>query len=72
VFTDTAEVLVIDDNLAGGRAYQQRDEFQQGTLAGTGVAGEKGHLATVDVKIDIAQGIETAGVTLADVMKLDH
>ena len=36
------------------------------------MTGEKGHLAFIDMQIDITQGFLTAGVALADIMKMNH
>ena len=65
-------MFVIDDNLAGAGALDQRNHFQQGAFAGAGMAGQKHHFTPADMQADINQGLITVGITFGDIAEMDH
>ena len=66
------EILAIDDDLTAARKFHVHDEFEQRAFAGAGVTGEKCEFAAAKMKIDMAECFMTTGITLADIVKLDH
>ena len=66
------QVLPGNHHLPAAGALDQGDQFQQGGLTCTGVAGEKGHLTRGNVETGVRQRLMAAGVALADIGKTDH
>src|SRR5216684_1032528 len=68
----TCGILVVDEHLAAGRALDERDQFQDAALAGTGVARQKRQLAVIDLERHAGQGLAAGGVALVDLVETDH
>src|SRR5258708_6168509 len=65
-------ILVVDEHLAARGAFDERDQFQNTALAGTGVAGQKRQLAVIDLERHAGQGLAAVGVALVDLVETDH
>src|SRR5215469_755270 len=65
-------IAAVHQHLAARRPLEQRDQLQHRALAGAGAAGEKHHLAVVDVEADVAECLAPVGVALADAVEGDH
>src|SRR5690606_39480290 len=62
-------VMPVDEHRAAGRLLDQRDELQQRALAGARRAGQKGHLAALEVEADAAQRLTAPRITLVDALE---
>jgi hypothetical protein len=71
-WTDTCDILSVQEQLAARDALYQRNELQQGAFAGARVTGQKGHCARLHVEVDVAQGLVAPGVALADIVESNH
>src|SRR5690606_30311776 len=69
---ETAEVLAVDQHLAGGGPLHQHDQLEQRAFAGARVAGQKRKLPGRQVEAEIGQGFVPSGITLADILEADH
>ena len=56
-----------DVDLAAGDGFQPRDHAQQRGLAAAGGADQHAELAIADLEVDALDGLEAAGIGLADV-----
>ena len=59
-------------NLAGARAFHAHDQLEQGTFTRARVAGDKDHLADLDMKAQAIQTHVAIRVTLADLLETNH
>ncbi len=69
---DTIRVLSIDNHLSASRSFDQRDQLEQGTLAGAGMAGQKDNLTFLDVKADFRERFAATRIALGHVFKSNH
>src|SRR6266478_1021593 len=67
-----AGVAAVHHHVATRGALEQRDELERRALAGAGAAGEKHHLAVVDVEADVGERLAPAGVAFAHPVETDH
>src|SRR5882762_912376 len=67
-----AGVAAVHHHVATRGALEQRDELEHRALAGAGAAGEKHHLAVVDVEADVGERLAPAGVAFAHPVETDH
>src|SRR6202158_5227874 len=65
-------VAAVHDHVATRRALEQRDQLEHRALAGTGAAGQKHHLAVVDVEADVGERLAPVGVAFAHPVEGDH
>ncbi|MCY1173185.1 hypothetical protein D9M73_133390 [compost metagenome] len=75
VGVERGDIFTVNDDLASARGFQTVDQAQQGTFAGTGVADQAEHLATVDGQAGRLQGRNIAAgdaIGLVDVVEFDH
>jgi hypothetical protein len=68
----TIEVFTVDKYLPLGRSFQQTDQFQQRTLARTGMTCQKGKLALPQKKAELRQGFMAGGIAFTNLIKLNH
>src|SRR5207244_9752008 len=64
---DLVDDASADIDLAAGDGFQPRDHAQQRGLAAAGGADQHAELAVADLEIDALDGVEAAGIGLADV-----
>jgi hypothetical protein len=66
------EVLAVDEEAAGRRPLDGAQKFQQGGLAGAGMAADEHHVAGGNFEVDVGQRLESSGVTLDELAADDH
>ena len=66
------QVDLVQQRLTTGRLFDQRDDFQQGTFAGSGMTGQKCHFSSRQIQADITQRVVSARVAFGDIKKLNH
>jgi hypothetical protein len=66
------QISAIDKNVATGGSLQHHNQPQQGTFAGSGMAGQKNHAAGFNIETDVVQGPVAAAVVFADPLKPNH
>jgi len=69
---DVVQINPVEKNLPARRSLDHRNQFQQGTFAGTGMPGKKCHLPLRQPQVDLAERIVAAGVAFADVVEVNH
>ena len=67
-----SDVLAAYRDHAAGRAFDCRDQFQQGRFAGAGMPGQEYQLAFFDDQVDAGERLVSARITLGDLAELDH
>jgi hypothetical protein len=65
-------VAPADQHLAAGGALDAGDELQERALARAGMSGQERHLAGLDAKAQVADGVAPAGIALEDLLEADH
>ena len=68
---DLVDDAPADVDFAAGDGLEPRDHAQQRGLAAAGGADQHAELAVADVEIDALDGLEAAGIGLADVAQRD-
>jgi hypothetical protein len=69
---ESADILAIDDNAAGGGTLDRGNEPQQRCLSCSRMAVDQGHLPCFYCETDIPECLETVGVALGNLTETDH
>ncbi len=69
---DATDIVAMKADPTVARTLHHPNQFEQCTFAGTGVAGEKSHLALLQVEANLLQGLMAPGIVLADLFKTNH
>ncbi len=64
--------MIVDEDLAARRAFDERDQFQNAALARAGVAGQESQFARFDVEGHAGQRLAAVGVALVHLVEADH
>ncbi len=67
-----ADVVAAEEDFPGAWPFNPTDKLQQGTFTRAGVAGQKCHLARLQVESDALQRLSPAEIGFADVFKANH
>ena len=65
-------VLIVDEDLAAGGAFDERDQLQNAALARARMAGQEGQFAGVDLEGHAGERLAAVGVALVNLVEADH
>ena len=63
---DVAQVVPVDQDAAGGRVVEARDELGERRLAGAGRADQRDGLARRDAQVDVAQRVRSPSAAVGE------
>jgi hypothetical protein len=70
--SDASYVMPIDRHPPGTGTLYHCDELEQGALARARMTGQKSHLTSLKVKVDVSQRLLATRVYLADLFEPNH